>query len=145
MYKPIRHLSIRTGLTYKYIGYFDLDWPNRHVMCACAVNGQWLLSVYEVLVAQLSGFGLTRPSAPAHTTCGISLLYTYAIVGEEASRWFQMRSIESVDLVVESTSIAQVVASPVSSPKRCPEGATIDALLSFRVEILRHTVCKNNT
>jgi len=28
------------------------------------------MSVYEVLIAQLSGIGLTRPSAPAHTTLG---------------------------------------------------------------------------
>ena len=58
----------------KYIGYFDLDWSNRYVACTCAVSSQWLLSVYEVLVAQLSGIGLTRPSAPAHTIRRISLL-----------------------------------------------------------------------
>ena len=42
----------------KYIDYFDRDW---------------LLSVYEVLTAQLSGFGLIRPSAPAHTASRICL------------------------------------------------------------------------
>jgi len=42
------------------------------------VSGQWLLSVYEALAAQLSWFGFTRPSAPAHTTCRIGLLRGYA-------------------------------------------------------------------
>jgi len=39
----------------RYIGYFDLDWSNWHVVHTCPVSGQWLLSVYEVLVTQFSG------------------------------------------------------------------------------------------
>jgi len=39
----------------KYICYFDLDWSNRYVVRTCSVSGQWLLSAYKVLVAQLSG------------------------------------------------------------------------------------------
>jgi len=40
-------------------------------VCTCDLSGQWLLSVHEV--ARLYGSVLTRPSAPAHTTCRIGL------------------------------------------------------------------------
>ena len=55
--RSFRHYQLSGPVRPKYIGrlYFDLDWSNRHVGRTFAVSGQWLLSVYEVLVAHLNG------------------------------------------------------------------------------------------
>src|SRR6218665_4217933 len=59
--------------TSTWIGHVD-----KSCACTCAVSGQWLLSVSDVLVAQLDEWiALTLPNAPEHTTCRIGLLPTH--------------------------------------------------------------------
>jgi len=65
----VRFVLQLPGLVWpKYIGYFNPDWSNRHVVCTCSLIVHWLL-------VPLRGFGLTWPSAPAHTTCWIGLYF----------------------------------------------------------------------